>query len=121
MIPLKCGELKASIPAFRHLTSMKLPAPAAYAVAKMMNRIDDELKEYNNVLQALISDNNGIVLEDGTIEFEFDGGEEKFNAELDDLNESTVSLVVDPVSIEKLGSVELPPSVLMATHWLFVD
>ncbi len=121
-INLTVGELKASIGALRKLAATELPVKAAYRIGMALARVEAELKLHNETTVKLVEQNNGIVLQDGTIEWEFDGDEENFNEAVAPLDDERVSIVNTPVEIGLLGdNVNLNPALFMATSWLFTD
>jgi len=120
-VSVQLGELKNAIGSLRQLSDMKLPAKVAFSVARSLGKIDEELKVYNEALRKAVEDNGGTALGNGAIEFESKDNEKLFLVELGDLNETVVNFEINKISIDSLDGIELTPSVLVATHWLFTD
>ncbi|KKN74731.1 hypothetical protein LCGC14_0387730 [marine sediment metagenome] len=140
---LNNGEIFGAREPLVKLLGEKFPVKVSYGLAKIANKLNEQLKVIDDVRNGLIK-TYGEVGEDGKIKTKKDGGnndildlslenETKLNAEFNELMEQEIEVVLDKVQLpEKVAStcdkcshnmdkmLEIEPSVLMALE-KFVD
>ena len=117
-------QLLESVEALRVLNGQKLPVKISYKVAKNSRVINEGLKDYTETLKKLQEDHsekdeddkpkvegNRFVMKD----------QEDFNKAYEELLELEAELSVKPIKLDDLGTIELPPSVLMSLEWLIQE
>ncbi len=117
-------ELADSVAALNQLSQIPMKAQVGYRVAKAIKEVQSQLEPFYEVRDKLIKKYDGNTDRGPVIIFSEDPDEnketlEKFTKELDPVMEETVSLNgVNPISLKKLGSLEVQPWVFVQLDWL---
>ncbi len=117
-------ELADSVAALNQLSQIPMKAQVGYRVAKAIKEVQSQLEPFYEVRDKLIKKYDGNTDRGPVIIFSDDPEEnveilEKFTKELDPVMEETVSLNgVNPISLKKLGSLEVQPWVFVQLDWL---
>ena len=121
MMKVTNKQLLESVDALRVLNGQKLPVKISFKVAKNSRAINESLKDYTETLKKLQEEHaekdehekpkveeNRFVMKD----------QEVFNKAYEELLDIENEIPAKPIKLDDLGSIELPPSVLMALEWL---
>lgn len=126
MIKLTNKEILDRVPTLQELSGRKLPIRVSYAIAKNMTKIERELKHYNKERQKLI-DEYCLKEEDGTLKI-INGSynidpkrKEKFNKEINELQEIEIEIDVHKFNISLLEGEEMTPSELMNIDFMIEE
>lgn len=113
-IKLKLYALQAAVPALSALGSAKLPAKAAYSVAKVLRAAQSELSLFEEQRNKLIKE---LGTEDKAGNFSVAPGSEamaRFQAEIKPLLDTEIEIAVNPLPLSVLERAELSAHDLMA-------
>ena len=120
-------ELVDSIGALSELSTKPMKVQLGYRIAKAIKEVNGQLEPFYEVRDKLVEKYDGKTDQGPVIVFSEDPDEnreirEKFEEELEPVFEEEVSLNgVEPLSLEKLGSLEIQPWVFVQLDWLLVD
>lgn len=112
---MKLGQLLNSVEALQRLGQMKMPAKAAYGVARNLRMIDVELELFNEARKQLVERYQCINEETNAIEIKDQAG---LDREYRELVETEIDYQPHTIRLELLDSVELTPSDLAILFWL---
>lgn len=131
---LKNSEILSSLKAIDELMEMEsVPVKLTYAASKNKKRLErekDDLQDFQkNLLQrhAVVDETTGMIKtkedEDGNptdnIMFQSENDKEMYVQMMNDLYNEEVDLSVHQVDVDRVESVELPPSLVFALRWMF--
>lgn len=120
-------QLADSVVALNELSTKPMKVQSGYRVAKAMIEVTHQLKPFYEVRDKLIEKYEGKTDQGPVIVFSDDPDDQreilkKFIEEIDPLMEEEISLNgVKPLSLKKLGSLEIQPWILVQIDWLLVD
>lgn len=120
-------ELTNSTQALNELSLKPMKVQPGYRVATAMKEVGRQLEPFYEVRTKLIERYEGKTDQGPVIVFSDDPDEnkeilEKFAKELEPVMEEEVSLNgVEPLSLKKLGSMEIQPWILVQLDWLLVE
>lgn len=121
---MKLKTLIESQGALNKLLALKLPVKVAYKISKMTNRIQTELKIYEDQRIKLVKD-LGEVTDEQTQSFKVKNENlDKFSEEITKLQDIEVDLGFGPdialekIKVEDLGEVSVEPNDLINLGWL---
>ena len=118
---VKLDQMLNSVEALAELTSTKLPSKPAYRVARITNKIEAELKLFNEQRSKIVLE-LGTPSEENEDQFTFTPENSiKFNEQISDLLNEEVEIDVPTISINELGSAEIKPATMMILDWMLVD
>lgn len=107
-------ELFGSITALNELLTVPMPAPLAFRVRKLADVANVEIERAKLVIQEEISRKQAELGDDPA-------ANAKLNEELDQLLDEEVELPGDPISVARLGDVQIKPGTLFTLDWLIVE
>lgn len=101
MIDTTLGVLLTAKPALDRLATQKLPVKTAYRLAKLLKRVSDETRTFEEQRNAWIKE-LGEPTEDGNVTVKAQHVPE-FVSRVNELTGETVKVDMDPVSLDGLG------------------
>ncbi len=120
-------ELVNSIGALNELSTKPMKVQPGYRVAKAIKEVNSQLEPFYEVRDKLVEKYEGKTDQGPVIIFSDDLDDQKkilkkFTKELEPVMEEEVSLNgVKPLSLKKLGSMEIQPWILVQLDWLLVE
>ena len=120
-------ELADSVSALNQLSTTPMKVQPGYRVAKAIKEVNSQLEPFYEVRNKLVKKYDGKTNQGPEIVFSEDPEEqenikEKFIEELKPVMEEEVSLNdIKPLSLKKLGSMEIQPWVLVQIDWLLAN
>ena len=120
MIEIKLNEVLNSMDTMQKLATQKFKSKTAFQIARILKKLDEEIKIFNDTRAALIQkygerDENGELKVDDnnncTIQKE---ALENFNQELSDLLNTTIEINADKINIDDLSEGSFTPSEIIA-------
>ena len=121
MISVTLKQIAESVPAFREIVQLPVPATVAYRLAKISKAVEAEYLNYEATRTALCA-RFGALREDGLA---YEIPTEKvadFNREMEELHAVTIELPFESIALASLGeNSEIKPATLMALDWLITE
>ena len=120
-------EIADSVGALSQLSTKPMKAQTSYRIGKTIREVNSHLEPFHKVRNDLVKKYDGKTDQGPEIIFSEDPEEqekikEKFIGELRPVMEEEVSLNdIKPLSLKKLGSIEIQPWVFVQLDWLFVN
>lgn len=119
-------KLVVSIPAITELASKPMKAQTAYRISKVLNEVNRHLKPYNDVRNKLIekyeANTDGPVLVFSEEKKENRILSIKFDKEISPMLDEEVKLTnVKPISVAKLGNVQISPGAMSMLDWILEE
>ncbi len=127
---IKLIELVNSVEALNKISETKLPASVAFSLGKFLKEISADIETYNKVKATKASEYGIPVLDkDGNqtdqVTFVKDGkvteGGEKFVAEMQEIENKELSVVIPEIKIKDLGDAIIEPRYFVALSWLIKE
>ncbi len=121
---VKLSQIINSQEELKKLLDFKLPVKTAYNIGKMINKIQPELKAFEEVRVKLIKELGEQKGEDGNWEIKKENLQ-KFTEEIEKVLNSEISLDFNEVdkfqkiSIDQIGEEKIEASLLLKLDWLF--
>ena len=119
MIEITLNELMDSASVMQELAKKPMKTKAAFQTARLMREIEKEYSLFQDARKGLIDkyadkDENGAPKTDENGNYTVPKENiEKFNVELKEMLDQTLSLNVEPISIEDLGDADFTPADMM--------
>ena len=117
---MKIREMLKNQIVWQGLMSRKMPAKVAYAIAKNMQKVDPEIKLYNETRLKLLGE-NWKMDEDGEKFVIPPADEAKWQAMLDELLDVDVDLAPHMLDFSQLEPVELTPQEILALDFMIAQ
>ena len=120
-------QLTDSVGALNELSTRPMKVQPGYRIAKAIKEVNSQLEPFYEVRDKLIKKHKGKTDQGPEIIFSEDSEEqeeikEKFIEELKPVMEEEVSLNgIKPLSLKKLGSMEIQPWVFVNLDWFLVE
>ena len=114
-------DLANAVPALNELFALKLPARAAFTLAKAIKLIEPLLAAYEKTRVKLVDqyarrNDDGEMLKDGdNVQI---SDPVAFNAEMEELLKQVVEMDIKPLGVEDFGSSEIHPNTFLQLGWL---
>ena len=121
-IEITVSQLLNSTAAITEIMRTKIPSQIAYLFSRAIKKIEPELKIYEDIRAEAIKKygkDNG----KGGIEIKLDdkAAIAAFNAEINPILETKISMDIEPIDIKLLGDVLVEPGVFMDFDWFFKE
>ena len=121
MIKTTISEILNSQESLEKILAKELPAVSSFRLAKITEKINDELKVFNTVRQKLY-EKYGDISEENPTEIKLKEEHiDSFTEEIDKVLKEEVSLDVNKLKIEDLDSVEITPLEIYPVMWLMEE
>ncbi|EHK2440937.1 hypothetical protein KCL46_000960 [Clostridium perfringens] len=126
MIKLTNKELLEKVPVLNELGTRRLPVKVSYAIAKNMDKVERELKIYNEERRKIINEyclrnqDGNLKITDGNYDIDPNRINE-FNNAIDDLQNIEVEFDVHKFNICLLEGFEMTPNELMQIDFMIED
>lgn len=117
MIQVKIHQLLVSVDAFQVLCSKSLSAIVSFRLSKMAKRIDEELKQFNDVRLKKAAELGTLSEDKSKYEFSAEAGI-LFQQEIEKMQEEEIDLPFEKVKIEDIKSIDLEPKHFILLDWL---
>ena len=117
MIKIKVKQLIDSKNAFDELLGIEMQASAAYKIARLAKAANDELATIQKSLDKLTE--KYVDREKG--QFLDSGAKQKYVAEFEELGETEIKILADPLDISMLDDVKIKSGILLLLEWAFED
>lgn len=126
MVKLTNKEILERVPVLAELRARKLPVKVSYAIAKNIDKIERELKIYNQEREKIV---NEYCLKDEHGELKITGNQfdidpnriKEFNKEIDDLQSILVELDIHKFNINLLEGFEMTPDELINIDFMIEE
>lgn len=113
-------ELLESQPTMQRLVTQRMPAKVAYALAKNIKQMNEELKTFDETRVKLLEEN--WETDPKTSQFKIPPeDQERWNTMYNDLIESEVKIDPYMIKLSLLDSVELTPGEMLAISWMVAE
>jgi len=119
------SKLVNSVDSLQSIGKLNLPVKTSFAIAVTLKEIDDALTVFNAEREKIINKyaelneyNQPKVNEQGNVIIT---NVPDFNKDLNELLAIEVELNVNPISVEALGDIQLPPTSLMSISWILTN
>lgn len=126
MVKLTNKEILERVPTLAELRARKLPVKVSYAIAKNIDKVERELKIYNQEREKIIKEyclrdaNGSLKITDGN--YDIDPARSKdFSKEINDLEAIEVELDVHKFNISLLESFEMTPDELINIDFMIEE
>ena len=123
---MQLKELVNSVKAINTLTTEKLPITVSYKISLFLNKIQPELKIWEDKRMELIkelgtpkTDEEGKEVA-GEFKFDEEKGKE-FSNKINELLDEEVSVEVPDIKIADLGDIKIAPETLVSLTWLIKE
>lgn len=113
---IKIKEIVSNVENIKELQSIKLPIKISYKLSKLIGKIQPELDIYNEKRDELVKE-YGDKQEDDTFKVTDPNKIKSFIEKINDLVEIEVEIDFEPIDIEDLGDISIPPKNLIS--WIF--
>lgn len=122
MIELKIFELKNAEQALKYLSEQKLPAKGAYQVAKLLLVASKELSIIEDTrIKTIRQYGEERIQENETVLLVKEEYTEQFTKDMQQLFDSKITLLADPINITDLGNIELTPMHIISLGKLLLE
>lgn len=116
MIEIKLEQLINSTDALKALSNKQLKAKSAYAVARILKVVDQEMTNFNDTRLELIK-KYGVKDENGELKLDDNGNAQietgsisVFNTEFKELLDTKIEINANKININDLGDIDFTPS-----------
>jgi hypothetical protein len=114
MIKIKLGEIINIIESLNNILIKEIPIKTAYMLSKLAQKIEPELKNFQNSNNKLIEkygqrdENNEIINNNGIVPIILDKKED-YKKEIEELLNIEIDIDFEPMSIKSLGDIKIAP------------
>ena len=127
MIEIKLGDVINSMDIMQKLAGVSFNGKTAFKIARILKKLDDEIKTFNDTRTAIIKkyaeiDENGeLVIDDnGNCKLKADTIAD-FNKELGELLDTTIEVNVDKLKVDDLDAGNFTPSEMIVLEPLIEE
>lgn len=126
MAKLTNKEILDKVGMLGELSNRKLPVKVSYAIAKNINKVDRELKDYNKerekiLKECCLKDEEGdLKIEDGNYSIDPEKMD-KWNKDMKDLQDIKVEIDAHTFKLEELNGHEMAPNELMCIDFMIEE
>ena len=117
---LKLHQALDSVESLNILAAKNLPAVLSFKMAKVLKKISEELKMFDEIRTKKASE-LGKISDDGKEYIFSDENRKKFSDEVRELLLSDISIPGEQVKISELGDIQMEPRYLALLDWLIVE
>ena len=118
MIEINLSEIVNAVEPLKTLSNSKIKGRAAYRVAKFLKRVEEEYQLFETTRMNLVQeyckkdDKGEPIIVDNSYSIDQERVAE-FNTEINKLLNTTVTIDMDPISMDDLGDIEFTPGDIM--------
>lgn len=114
---IKLGDIVGNSENLQNLLKTKLPVKVAYRLKRLSQKLEGEIKTYNETRNALVLEIAKDLPDPTKITAENQEELQEYNKRHNELLEMEVEIDFEPISIDDLGEVEVAPNELIS--WIF--